>query len=219
MLKNYTNKLNEIKTDITQIGTSLISANELLLKAIDGCHADVFTDAKAHLKNISKKANNVDNNIIKTLALHSPEARDLRAMVSYLKITNELIRAASSTRAFIKGFSEVCNELNTDIIKQYAMPMHSSTISALKLSLEMINVDCEDEIQDSFNNVLVYENKTSDLFELLESNILKDAKEIEDFKKYHKIIRSLRKSDKIADRSLSIATLFLYAVNGGEIKY
>lgn len=217
MLISYKEKLNEIKQEIEDIGVLLIKSNKLLLEAIDGCCIEVFNQAKTHLKNISKKTNNIDNNIIKTLALHSPEARDLRAMVAYLKITNELLRVASNTRTFIKGFGDVCNEIDIKLIKEYALPMQSSTINALIFAMNMLNIECEDEAQESYNNVLVAESKTDDLFELLESNVLQQANEIEDFKKYHKIIRSLRKSEKIADRAMSIASLFLYAVNGGDI--
>ena len=219
MLNNYHEKLDEIKQEIEDIGNELLSSNRLLLQAIDGCNQDVFTNAKSHLKNISKKTNNIDNNIVKTLALHSPEARDLRAMVAYLKITNELLRASSNTRTFIKGFGDVCNEIDTKIIKEYAIPMQKFTIDALDFSLQMLNVECVDECGELYNNVLVSENKTDDLFALLEANVLQNAHEIEDFKKYHKIIRSLRKSEKIADRAMSIASLFLYAINGGEINH
>ena len=45
----------------------------------------------------------------------------------------------------------------------------------------------------------------------------KEAKEIELFDKYHKMLGALRKSEKIADRAMSIASLLLYAKNGGEI--
>jgi len=42
--------------------------------------------------------------IIKILALHSPEAKDLREVVAYLKITNEILRASSNTRSLIRVF-------------------------------------------------------------------------------------------------------------------
>ncbi|MGB3751670.1 MAG: PhoU domain-containing protein [Arcobacteraceae bacterium] len=217
MLVNYEEKLNEIKDDITAIGTKLVEANTLILEALQGCDNEKFTEAKNLIKNISAKTSAIDNNIITTLALHSPEARDLRNMVSYLKITNELLRASTNTRAFIKGFLDVCSEVTLETINEYAIPMQKATVDSLKYTVAMISIDCVDEIQESFEKVLIAENKTDDLFDMIEKSLLKESKEIADFDKYHKMLSALRKSEKIADRAMSIASLLLYANNGGEI--
>jgi len=217
MLVNYEEKLNEIKDDITSIGNKLVEANTLILEALQGCDNEKFTEAKGLIKNISSKTNSIDNTIITTLALHSPEARDLRNMVSYLKITNELLRASTNTRAFIKGFLDVCSEVTLETINQYAIPMQKATVDSLKHTIAMISIDCIDEIQESFEKVLIAENKTDDLFDMIEKSLLKESKEIADFDKYHKMLSALRKSEKIADRAMSIASLLLYANNGGEI--
>ena len=217
MLANYEEKLNEIKQSIINIGDGLVKANQLILDALEGCDNDKFNEAKTFIKNVSKKTNDIDNSIITTLALHAPEAKDLRNMVSYLKITNELLRAATNTRGFIKGFIDVCSEVNIKTINEYAIPMQRSTVESLKFTVQMINIDCIDEIQECFNKVLIAENKTDDLYEMIENSLLKEAKGIEDFDKYHKMLSALRKSEKIADRAMSIAALLLYAKNGGEI--
>ena len=117
MLANYEEKLNEIKQNITQIGTGIIEANKIILIALNNCDQEKFQNAKLLIANASNKTNNIDNEIITTLALHSPEARDLRRMVSYLKITNELLRASTNTRSFIKGFQDICDEINENMIK------------------------------------------------------------------------------------------------------
>ncbi len=217
MLANYKEKLGEIQNSIMTIGDGLIKANELIVEAIDTCDIKKFSDAKSHIKNISKKTNDIDNNIVTTLALHAPEARDLRKMVSYLKITNELLRATTNTRSFIKGFSDICKEVDMKVIKDYAIPMQKSTVEALKFMVTMINVDCVDEIQECFNKVLISESKTDDLYEMIETHVLNESKNKEDFEVYHNMLSALRKSEKIADRAMSIASLLLYASVGGEI--
>jgi phosphate transport system protein len=217
MLANYEEKSNEIKENITNIGNGLVKANQLIVDALQGCDENKFNEAKTYIKNISKKTNDIDNTIVTTLALHSPEAKDLRTMVSYLKITNELLRASTSTRGFIKGFIDVCNEVDIDTINQYAIPMQRSTVESLKYTIAMINIDCVDETQENFNKVLIAENKTDDLYDMIEASLLKEATKASDFEKYHKLLGTLRKSEKIADRAMSIASLLLYANNGGEI--
>jgi phosphate transport system protein len=217
MLKNYEKKLNEIKKSITDITNGLVKANELIITALDSCDDTHFNDAKSYIKNAGKKTNDIDNEIIKTLALHSPEARDLRVMVSYFKITNELLRASTNTRSFIKRFSEICKEIDINTIKEYAIPMQKSTVQALKYTALMINTDCNDEIQEHFNNVLISQNKADDLYDIVENDILRQAQDGNSFEKFHNILQALRKSTKISDRAMSIASLLLYAKNGGEI--
>jgi len=217
MLANYEEKLGEIRTEIISIGEGLLKANQLIVKALKSCDETLFTDAKSQIKNVSNIVKDIDNNIITTLALHSPEAKDLRQMVSYLKITNELLRASSNTRNFIKGFVEECNEVDTKIVNDYAIPMQKSTVDAVKFTVDMLSIDCVDEIQESFNKVVIAENKTDDLYEMIESELFKSKPKESDFNRFHKMLVVLRRSEKVADRAMSIASLLLYANNGGEI--
>jgi phosphate transport system protein len=218
MLENYNIELKNVKKEIINISDGLLKANELIFEAISLCEKEKFNEAKSHITNITNKTNEIDNNIIKLLALYTPEARDLRQVVAYLKITNELLRASTNTRSFIRGFMGVCEFVDIDTIKEYAIPLQSSTIKAIKIMTEMIDMDCVDDLQDSFNEVLIEENKTDDLYEILETTILKQTKDSNDFQKIHQILRAFRKSAKIADRAISVANLLVYVKVGGTLQ-
>ncbi|MGK0255883.1 MAG: phosphate transport system protein [Arcobacteraceae bacterium] len=217
MLANYEEKLIEITSEIKSIADGLLRANELIVEGLKNCDEKHFTEAKSYIKNVSNIVKEIDNNIITTLALHSPEARDLRRMVSYLKITNELLRASSNTRNFIKGFMEECKNVDKKIIEDYAIPMQKSTVDAIKNTVNMLSIDCVDEIQESFNKVVIAENKTDDLYEMIETALFQQKPKENEFNKFHKMLIVLRRSEKVADRAMSIASLLLYANNGGEI--
>lgn len=217
MLNKYEKKIVEMRDAIIEIGNGLILSNEIILDGFESCDAEKLNNAKSYIKNVSTKTAVIDNEIITILALQAPEASDLRKMVSYFKITNELLRAAANTRNFIKGFVEICEEIDMKAVKEYAIPMQKSTVDALKYAINMISVDCNDEIQECFNKVLVAESKTDDFYEIIESNLLKQAEDIDNFDVYHKMLSALRKSEKIADRAMSIASLLLFANLGGEI--
>jgi len=217
MLPQYKEKLEEIKGAVIEIARGILSANELILEAMQECDEEKFTSARSYIRNISDKTTAIDNNIVKTLALFSPEAKDLRLLVSYLKITNELVRASSNTRSFIKGFSLTCSELDKEIITEYAMPMQRATVEALNYLVEMIDNDDSDEVQELYSKVLIAESKSDDLYDMIESSVLSKEELKTDFKTTNKMLSSLRKSEKLADRALSIASLLLYASIGGEI--
>jgi len=218
MIKNYDIELDSVKKEILEIATGLSKANELILEAIKNCDKAMFNDAKNYIKNITSKTNDIDNNIIKLLALYAPEARDLRQVVAYLKITTELLRASTNTRSFIRGFIDVCKDVDISTINEYAIPLQKSTTKAIKIMTSMLDIDCPDELQDCFNDVLIEENKTDDLYGILEKNILNNSKKTDNFEKVHKILRAFRKSAKIADRTISIANLLVYIKVGGTLQ-
>jgi len=216
MISNFQTNLDEIKEKVIQIGSGFLESNILLLNALENCDIEKFNAAKLNIKNISSKTDDIDNSIIKVLALYTPEARDLRQVIAYLKITNELSRASSNTRSFIRGFTDVCADVDVATIKEYAVPMQTSTVKAIKLSLDMINCDDVDEIQELYNDVLIEENKTDDLYEIVERKLSVQVEGRGTFEKFHKMLKALRKSGKIASRAIAIANLLVYAKVGGN---
>ncbi len=217
MVSKFQTNLDEIKSKILEIGNGLLEANILINAAIKTCDTDKFQEARSYIKNIGSKADAIDNSIIKVLALYTPEARDLRQVIAYLKITNELSRACSNTRSFIRGFTAVCSDVDVETINEYAVPMQSSTVKAIELTLSMLECDDEEEIGEIYNDVLIEENKTDDLYEMVERNLSAQADGLKSFEKFHKMLRALRKSGKIASRAISIANLLVYAKKGGSL--
>ncbi len=218
MISNFQTELEAIKEKVTQIATGLLEANRLIGSALGDCEEEKFMNARGCIKNIGTKSDDIDNAIIKVLALYTPEARDLREVVAYLKITNELTRACSSTRSFIRGFTDVCQDVDVATINEYALPMQNSTINAIALAISMIDCEDDDEIQEIYNDVLIEESKTDDLYEMVERNLSLQADDSNDFEKFHKMLRALRKSGKIASRAIAIANLLVYAKLGGNFR-
>jgi len=216
MLEDYEEALKEVKDSVRELLENLFKANEIVYEGITTCNQEEFMEAKTNLKNTTAKTVVIDNNIIKLLALYSPEATDLREAIAFLKITNEILRAATNTRSLIKGLIGACEDIEAQTVKDFALPLQSSTLKAIKIVKEMLDIDDVDELRDSFNEVLIEENKADDLYELLERSVLDNqVNALKDFEKKHKILRAFRKSEKITDRSMSIANLLLYIKIGG----
>jgi len=218
MISNFQAELLSIKEKVIEIAHGLEESNKLICEALADCETEKFVLARGNIKNIGAKSDAIDNAIIKVLALYTPEASDLRQVVAYLKITNELSRACSSTRSYIRGFTDVCKDVDVATINEYAVPMQNSTVSAITLAISMINCEDEDEIQEIYNDVLIEESKTDDLYEMVERNLSIQAEDANNFEKFHKMLRALRKSGKIASRAIAIANLLVYAKVGGHFR-
>jgi phosphate transport system protein len=220
MLKTYEEKRKLIQDDIVSIGNDVIDALEESLKALKKEELSLLKDVDLPVKKISHKSNEIDNKIVTVLALYSPEAKDLRQLVSYLKITNELVRASANTKTFTKMFRKAYSEdLNTKTILEYAIPLQKSTILALQTSVNMLTETNPTHIEEKYQRVIIEESKTNDLYAMIEKNILKLIhKNLDLSKEYFDILSSLRKIERTADRAASIANLLLFAQIGGEME-
>jgi phosphate transport system protein len=207
--------LTEIKDELREFHKNLLKANEIILTALKDCDTSEFDEAKIYVNNSILKADEIDNLIIKSLALYSPEARDLRRLVAYLKTTSELLRASTNTRSFIKGFLSVCNLIEKDMIDEYLIPLQDATLKCLKLTYEMLDIEDVDELNDKFEEVIVEEHKTDDLYDAIEEELLKNNQS--DYGTLNKVLKTVRKMEKIADRTIEIANLLMFYKLGGNL--
>lgn len=216
MLKNYSDKLDEVSDKILAILENILEANEKILLGLKSGNDELLNSAKDNLRNMSSKTSQIDNLVVKIFALYSPEAKDLRTAISYFKMTNELLRAASNTKSFISGLNNYLVKVDEKSINDFAIPMQESTVECLSLIIKMMNSTSNDEAQNLYNRIQIFEEKTDEYYELLQDIIYKNALGIE-FSKFTKILSAFRKSEKIADRALDIATLLYFAKVGGEL--
>lgn len=219
MLKVYEEKLRVIREDILEIGDEVVDALELCLRALQEKHICDLSNIDISEKKILAKSNDIDNNIITTLALYSPEAKDLRHLVSYLKLTNELVRTGANAKDFAKKFKKsFTDDLNTNMILEYTIPLLKSALLSLKTALSIVDEEDQKHIQEKYRRVVVEESKTDDIFSMIEKNILKLISQNLDLsKEYFDMLKALRRLEKIADRSVSIANLLQFAQVGGDI--
>jgi phosphate transport system protein len=218
MLSRNEEKLNKIRKDIEKFGSVIVKACEMIFEGLKQLDAKEFENAKNMLKNIEANANAIDNDIITSLALFGAEAKDLRELVSYLKITNEMIRITDNVRGFAKNMTvHIADAGYFHIFKEYALQLYKSSIGAVTIAIGMIS--SEDDGEDAYRKAKVEESKSDDLYAILEKNILSALGRELDFSANHiQILSTMRKLEKMADRSVAIAKLVLYVKSGGELK-
>ncbi|WP_198304230.1 phosphate signaling complex PhoU family protein [Arcobacter vandammei] len=219
MLKPYEEKLQLIKSEVYKIGSDVVEALELCLKALNDRKIEALSNVEISEKKFLAKSNEIDNMIVTTMALYSPEARDLRRLVVYLKITNEIVRTAANTKDFSKMFRKSYSEdLDTAMILEYTIPLLKSALLSTKTAISILDEHDEKQIEEKYKRVVVEESKTDDLYLMIEKNILKlITKKLDLSKEYFDILSSLRRLEKIADRSVSIASLLQFAKLGGDM--
>ncbi len=219
MLPRYENQINELQQMISQLLDRIVKASEITLEAYSNQQSDKFMDAVSQLKGIEQDANAIDNEIIKTFALFGPEANELRMLVSYLKMTNEIIRIGEGVKKYARRMKEHTeSECDLSPLDATIIQLHKSTLTALRYIAECFNQMGECEIDDFYRKVMVEESKNDDLFGIIEKDILAqiiNASELSS--EYVRVLGTLRKLERSCDRSVNIANLMLYAQKGGEM--
>ncbi len=86
------------------------------------------------------------------------EAKDLRLMVAYLKISNELERIFTRSRTFIRDFPSAIADIDKDFILEYAVPLQKTSVITLQNDLAMSNADDPIEIENPFKNTIIEES-------------------------------------------------------------
>lgn len=220
MLPTETEKLKQILAEMTALGQSVLAINEQILDALKNCDACKLKDIKKISKQQRYKTiDRIDNHIITVFALYTPQAKDLRTLVAFLKITNEFDRIANSAHSFIRDFpNALSEEVDKDFILEYAIPLQKSSVSALQNALLLMEVDDKKSVDEHFKIVVLEESKNDELYKIIEKSLLKKTSDdIHLSKDYQDIMAALRRLEKIADRALNIASLMHYAKVGGEI--
>jgi len=219
VLKRYENKITEIQEMITALLEKIIVSNQLTLDAFIHDKSDEYDLVKSQLKTIQSDANAIDNEIIKTFALFGPEANELRMLVSYLKMTNEIVRIGDGVKKYARRMKEHCeSECHLTPLNNTIVQLHKSTINALQYLLQCFKEFTICNIDEYYRKVMVEESKNDDLFAILEKeimNLIIGEKELSI--EYVKVLGTLRKLERSCDRSVNIANLMLYAKEGGSI--
>ncbi|MBP9567005.1 MAG: phosphate uptake regulator PhoU [Sulfurospirillum sp.] len=220
MLQKYEERLIEIKKMLIDLGLEITMASEKALSGMESLDANRFESAKTLLKNVENQANAIDNEIVVTLALFGPEAKDLRKMVAYLKITNELVKIAENIRSFSKRMViHLQSGLPFASLHEYSTHLCKTSIQAVTLAIGTINISERETLEDTYRRVKVEESKSDDLYSILEKNILSDiAKVIDQSADFIQILSTMRKLERMADRSVNIVQLMIFARVGGEMK-
>ncbi|MDD5053274.1 MAG: PhoU domain-containing protein [Sulfuricurvum sp.] len=220
MLPRYENKLNEIREMISTLLHHIILASEDTLNAFEKSQDSLYESARNHLKTLQTDANKIDNEIIKTFALFGPEADELRLLVSYLKMTNELDQIGNGMRKYAKRLEEHCNgDCDLSVLTNVIIQLHKTTLHALQYIHECLDAKEMCDAEELYRKVMVEESKNDDLFSIMEKELLTLIITSGELSvEYVKVLGTLRKLERTGDRSVNIAALILYAQKGGELK-
>ncbi len=220
MLKNYKEILDKSRKRVLDFASMILEACELTMDAFKNGDIQKANDARELLKNAHSINSKIDNEIIKTLALFSPEARDLRIVVAHLKIASELTRISDYVRSCAKSIKmQISGEFDLSTLRDDTMAYMSSTQKSLYSAIESLKTDSNSRLEELYRAVNVEESKCDDIHSILEQNTLEQICLMPEMAKdFIVFLKSMRKLERISDRSLNIVKLSFFAQKGGKLK-
>ena len=217
MLTQSENKITQIRNSIVGRLNVITITLETINNGLQNSDAKMFKEAQNDLANFERITIETDNMIIATLATIGAEGKDLRELIAYLKITNEMNRISSNARALSKKLVIYIENSAIEDIKDYLIELYKCAIHISRIALRAIADDEEIEEGETYRKMSVEETKSDDLYALLEKKCAEDLNGVALSVENYRRLSSVRKLEKISDRFMAIATLIEFAKYGRKL--
>ena len=188
---------------------------KMSVQALKERDADLARQIIESDKRIDQMEIDVEEECLKILALHQPVAIDLRLIISFLKINNDLERIGDlavniAERAVILSSQVNPNMLIdfTDMAEKAQVMLRKSLNALVDLDSELANQVCrmDDEVDAIYR----------DMHEKVENNIRKDPEKTEI---YIQLLAVARHIERIADHATNIAEDTIYMIQGNIVRH
>ncbi len=221
MLTQYQEARHEVRDQVLEVIQTLAKANENALKALEVSDAQELEEVRKSIKHIAQVTEKIDNEIVLIFARYTPEAKDLREMVSYLKITSAFNRIKTNINNYLKNMQSMLAEDDVNIVQfiKDSLSINRCTINAFNKTIEMFETfDDNDRIKQLAIEIDVEYAKTDDIYALLEKSVIQKMGEADGLaEEYFNLLKYIRKNLKIVDRLDSIAQRVIFARIGGKL--
>ncbi len=221
MLAGYSEARHAVRDSVVEVLQGLANVNKAGLAALQAKDAETLSKARKELKEVAKTTEKIDNDIVLIFVKYAPEARDLREMVSYLKITSAMNRIRANINNYLKNMQSMLLEDNAVIVDliQNSLVINSCTVNAFDHVLTMFKTfDDNEKIKALASKIDVEYSKTDDIYTLLEKEVIQKICGADGLvEEYFNLLKYIRKNLKIIDRLDSIAQRIIFARMGGKL--
>ncbi len=221
MLSGYSEARHEVRDKVTAVIKTLAKANEDALDALEASDTHKLEEVRKTIKGINKQTEIIDNDIVLIFAKYTPEAKDLREMVSYLKITSAFNRIKTNINNYLKNMQSMLAEEDANIVQfiKDSLSINRCTINAFSKTIEMFEtLNDNDKIKQLAIGIDVEYAKTDDIYALLEKSVVQKMGDADGLaEEYFNLLKYIRKNLKIVDRLDSIAQRIIFARMGGKL--
>jgi phosphate transport system protein len=209
-----TDKINELKKKILEMA-SLVE--RMVAYSFEGMGSgnNKFNEVMDYEQRVNALEMEIEDACIVLMALHHPEAKDLRIILMIYKINNDLERLGDQAVNIAESVNSITgNPHNYDMPELASMMdvtlkmLHQSIVAYTNEDVENARLVCrQDEIVDSYNRRIM-----NQLIALIKETPLQTEY-------YLHLLRISKNLERIADLSTNISENTVYLVQGRVIKH
>lgn len=211
IVKSFDSDLEHLNSEITSMGELVILQLENALKSVVACDAILANQVIDKDPDIDEIEHSIDTFAIRTIALRQPVARDLRAVISALKVSSHLERIADYATNIAKRTLSLSEA-------KYPATIGSAVPRLMRLAQDMIkdilqayiNLDDEKAKEVWERDAELDEMYMSFLRELL-TYMMEDPRNINACTQFLFIAKNI---ERIGDHATNIAELVHYLISG-----
>ncbi len=166
-----------------------------------------------------QKASDIENEVVKILALFGPEAKELRQLVAYFKIAYFAAKIGELGVKFSKRILGFMDDgfMNMGIYKDLS-DLNLSTLKCVQYARDSIAMSEKSALHETLKHALTEESKTDELFSLITKDIIiNNYKEEMYIKASIEFFSAGRRLERAADCAVDVIKLIDYAKFGGMI--
>ena len=211
-LQKEINKLKELIFSLIGVVEKNFKMSVQALKERD---ADLARSIIESDKKIDQMEIDVEEECLKILALHQPVAIDLRLIISFLKINNDLERIGDLAVNIAERAVILSSQVNPNMLIDFTDMAEKAQVMLRKSLNALVDLDSE-----SANQVCRMDDEVDaiyrDMHEKVENDIRKDPERTEI---YIQLLAVARHIERIADHATNIAEDTIYMIQGNIVRH
>lgn len=215
MERSHSAQLENLRTKIANMGVYTQKALGLVLQALIEKRMDLFDEVFEIEKQINEWHKQLDEEAVEFLAANGPVARDLRAVVSLVKINTDLERMGDQcvNMAYI-GKESLQKKLDLNI--PAVRTMFSIVQEMIEKSLESF-IKHDSQIAQK---VLMMDDEVDDLKSKVQSDMILEMKKSSEFvDRGLSLILVARNLERFGDHATNIAEDVIYTEAGHDVRH
>jgi len=214
----FLEKKTQVFNEIVSVVSRAIDLNELCRVSFDTLDLTKLQEADVVAGGFKRELLELDNKIISVIALHQPEASDLRELISYLKMGYELDKIISGLLKFAKKVPQMLKSSSPkEEVADLVVKICDANAKILSLIKAAISSDSENfDFEENLKNSLLFEAESDDLTDKLFCKITNDSCN-DDMVLVAKSLSLIKKLERVGDHGVSIINLVRYAKMGGVL--
>jgi phosphate transport system protein len=221
MLAEYNEARHSVRDDVRNVLQELANVHKEGHSALMAKDTTALEKARKGLKKITQVTERIDNDIVVIFAKYTPEARDLRELISYLKITTSLNRIRDNINNYLKNMHSILTEEDAKMVQlvENSLTINQCTVNAFEFAIQMLTTfDDNEKIKTLVSKIDVEYSKTDDVYTLLEKEVIDKICGADGLaEEYFNLLKYIRKNLKVIDRLESISQRVVFARMGGKL--